>query len=71
MLRDPKISPFGTHLNSSWWTASASTVLNPSHVYPTNGLDGDNTTFWQASLSDVDVWFQVDMQYLLHKLLTL
>ena len=61
VLRDPKISPFGTHLNSSWWTASASTVLNPSHVYPTNGLDGDNTTFWQASLSDVDVWFQVDM----------
>ena len=61
VLRDPKISPFGAHLNSTWWSASASTVLNPNNVYPSHGVDGDNTTFWQASLSDRDVWFQVDM----------
>lgn len=61
VLRDPKISPFGTHMNSTWWTASASTVLTPNDVYPVLALDGDNATFWQASLSDADVWFQVDM----------
>jgi hypothetical protein len=61
VLRDPKVSPFGTHMNSTWWTASASTVINPNDVYPVQALDGDNTTFWQASLSDTDVWFQVDM----------
>lgn len=62
VLRDTRISPYGSHLNSSWFSASASTVVSSKDVYPFHGIDGANATFWQASLSDSDAWFQVDMQ---------
>ena len=62
VLRDPSISPYGGHMNSTWMTASASTVLRPNEIYPSHAIDGINTTFWQASLRDTAPWFQVDMR---------
>ena len=49
-------------MNSTWMTASASTVLRPNEIYPSHAIDGINTTFWQASLRDTAPWFQVDMR---------
>lgn len=62
VLRDPLISPFGDHLNSSWFTGSASTVVQPNGIYPAHALDGNSQTYWQASLRDQSAWFQVDMR---------
>jgi hypothetical protein len=61
VMRDPAISPYGSHLNTTWFSASASTVASAKDIYPSHALDGNSRTFWQAHLHDADVWFQLDM----------
>ena len=61
VLRDPRVSPFGSRIKTSWFSASASSVLRPNDVFPAFAVDGDNVTFWQSSLHDSAAWIQIDM----------
>jgi len=61
-LRSPVMSPHGQHLNTSFFSASASSSLRRDDAFPSYAIDHNLQTSWQSSLNDKDVWFQLDLR---------